>query len=118
MTLELQFKISNAVLFWTKRGWQTLASRGMISETLWANMFQGKKTMYILMSVDVDDVSYCQGPATMITQPWLDALALERTLKSTGFDSVELRNAALKNWLRTCLLRERCAGDNFVCPMW
>ena len=77
-----------------------------------------KKTMYILMSVDVDDVSYCQGPATMITQPWLDALALERTLKSTGFDSVELRNAALKNWLRTCLLRERCAGDNFVCPMW
>eukprot|EP00435_Cladocopium_sp_Y103_P014066 s107_g3.t1 len=41
------------------------------------------------------------GPATMITQPWPDALALEWTLKSTGFDSVELRNAALKNWLRT-----------------
>ena len=42
-----------------------------------------------------------QGPAAVIARPWPDALALERKLKSIGFDSVELRNAVLKNWLRT-----------------
>ena len=81
------------------------------------------------LSSSPSQVSICQGPATMITQPWPDALALEWTLKSTGFDSVELRNAALKNWLRTWMFWGKdvlfwpvWGRDNFVCPsftpMW
>lgn len=40
------------------------------------------------------------GPAAVIAQAWPDALVLENSLRSAGLGSVELRNAALKNWLR------------------
>eukprot|EP00434_Breviolum_minutum_P044935 symbB.v1.2.040193.t1/scaffold7063.1/size13523/1 len=42
-----------------------------------------------------------KGPAAVIAQAWPDALVLENSLRSAGLGSVELRNAALKNWLRT-----------------